>query len=450
MRIRDMTAGSPAKLLLVTALPLMLGNMFQQMYTVADAAVVGRGVGMAALAALGSSDWFNWMWIAIAQGFAQGFSIPVAQAFGAKDYPELRRTVGNATVLSAALAVLIALAAQLSVLPALRLLDTPLEIRPTAIQYLRVLFAGLPIVMAYNLMAGILRAFGDSRSPLMAMVMASLLNIALDVLFVVALPFGVRGAAAATLIAQAFTCVYCFTRLRSLPFMRLNREDFQPEARLERALVKLGLPVSLQNCVVAIGGMLLQRVANPLGVVFIAGYTATNKLYGLLEVAAVSYGFAISTYTGQNIGARAPERVRKGLRAGLWIGAITAVLIGLCMFLFGRNIIGLFIEAGPDAERAKDIACEYLYIMSAGLPILYVLHVVRSMLQGMGDTFNPMLSGVAEFFMRTGSALLLPQRIGHKGIFLAEVLAWAGADIVLVSAYLRAKGKLGTMEMEKA
>ena len=446
MKVRDMTEGRPARLILLTALPLMLGNVFQQLYTMVDAAVVGRGIGLSALAALGSSDWFNWMWLSVAQGLAQGFAIPIAQCFGAKDYGELRRSLGTAVVLGAVLAAAMSVAAQLTVRPVLALLGTPTEIRPMGAAYLRMLFAGLPVVMAYNLLAGTLRALGDSRTPLLAMTAASLINIALDLLLVLVLNAGVVGAAAATVIAQACASAFCLLRLRRLDFLRLKREDFAlRRARVSR-LLRLGVPVSMQNCIIALGGMIVQTVVNPMGVAFIAGYTATNKLYGLLEMAAVSYGYAMSTYAGQNYGARRIDRIHSGLRAGLWTGVFTAAGIAALMFAAGRQLVSLFLDPSADTARALDIACEYLRLMSACLPVLYVLHVLRSMLQGMGDTLMPMVSGLAEFAMRTSAALLLPRRIGHAGIFWAEVLAWAGADVILAFGYLRAcRGRLRRM-----
>ena len=439
MRTRDMTEGRPARLIMLVALPLMLGNVFQQLYTVVDAAVVGRGIGVDALAALGSSDWLNWMWLSVIQGLAQGFSIAIAQSFGAKQFDELRRCMGSSVVLGAALALALTAAALVTARPILRLLGTPAEILPMGAAYLTTLFLGMPVVMAYNLLAGALRAFGDGRSPLLAMVVASLLNIALDVLFVVGLGFGVVGAATATVIAQACAAGYCLMKLRGLDFMRLSRSDFQLEGRRALRLMRLGVPVSLQNGVIAVGGMIVQTVVNPMGVAFIAGYTATNKLYGLLELAAISYGYAMSTYAGQNYGAGRADRIREGVRTGLWLGVATAVVIAGLMFALGRGILGLFMDPRADTARSMAIACEYLYLMSACLPVLYVLHVLRSSLQGMGDTVMPMVSGLAEFCMRTGSALLLPALIGYRGVFYAEVLAWLGADIILLAGYFRAR-----------
>ncbi len=431
-----MTEGSPIKLIMAIALPLMLGNVFQQMYTVVDAAVVGKGVGMDALAALGSSDWFNWLFLGAVQGFAQGFTIPMAHAFGAEDYDELRKTVGNAAVLSLMTGLFFAVFALVMINPALQMLSVPVDIRPMAVSYLTVLFAGIPVVMAYNLLAGILRALGDGQSPLQAMIVASLVNIGLDLLFVLVFHWGVVGAAVATVIAQLCSCLYCLMKLRKLEFLRMKKSDFRLQPARAARLMKLGLPVSLQNIIIAVGGMIIQAVVNPMGVTFIAGYTASNKLYGVLEVAAVSYGYAMSTYAGQNLGARKMERIRKGTIAGAITGVLTAIVIMIVMLVFGKNILSLFIDMKEsNAGEAIRIAYEYLRMMSLFLPVLYILYVFRSTLQGMGDTVAPMVSGIAEFIMRTGAVLLLPGLIGYTGVFWAEVLAWVGADLILVPCY---------------
>ena len=409
MKVRNMTEGSPIRLIFSIALPLMLGNVFQQLYTVVDASVVGKGLGVSALAALGASDWFNWLFLGAVQGMAQGFTIPMAHTFGANDYEGLRRNVGNAILLAVLTGVLFTVAAIGLIPPVLDLIDTPAEIRAMSTAYLRVLFAGLPVVMAYNLMAGILRALGDGKSPLYAMVVASLVNIVLDLLFVLVFHWGVEGAALATVVAQACSCLFCLFQLRRLEFLKLKRSDLKPDLKLSAHLLKLGIPVSFQNIIIAVGGMIVQSVVNGMGVTFIAGYTATNKLYGVLEIAAVSYGYAMTTYIGQNLGARKHDRIRRGLRAGLLTGVGTSCVIAAAMFAFGRLIVGGFIDAGSaGAEDALRIACEYLWTMSAFLPVLYVLHIYRSALQGMGNTLMPMASGLAEFAMRTGSALLLP------------------------------------------
>jgi len=418
MSVRNMTEGKPARLIMGVALPLMLGNIFQQMYTVVDAQIVGSVVGVSALAAVGAADWFNWLFVGLLQGFSIGFAIPMAQAFGANDYPRLRKYTGNAIILSLLIAAVFTGTALALIQPVLTLLNTPEAIRPTSTTYLTILFAGLPIVMGYNLLAGILRSLGDGKSPLYAMIVASLTNIGLDLLFVAVFGWGVGGAALATILAQGCSLLFCLYRLSKISFIRPSREDFKPDLPVCGHLFRLSLPVAFQNAVIGVGGMIVQSVANPLGVTFIAGYTATNKLYGLLEIAAVSYGYAISTYTGQNLGARKFDRIKKGVHTAVIMGVITSMVIALFMFIFGRGIIGSFISGTPEeVEAALKIGWEFLQLMSLSLPILYVLYIYRSAQMGMGHTLMPLLSGMAEFVMRTGAALLLPAIIGYSGVF---------------------------------
>ena len=438
MRVRNMTEGRPIRLILAVALPLMVGNIFQQLYTVVDAQVVGRVEGVSALAALGASDWFNWLYLGIIQGFAQGFAIPMAQAFGAKDYPALRRNVGNAAILAVIMGAVITALSLLSINPVLALMDTPMEIRPMSALYLTILFSAFPLVMAYNLLAGILRSLGDGKSPLYAMVVASLTNIALDMLFVAGFKWGVAGAAVATAIAQGCSAVFCLMRLKKLDFVRPSRDDLRLRRETCRHLMGLGLPVAAQNGVIGVGGMVVQSIANTMSVAFIAGYTSTNKLYGVLEIAAISYGYAMSTYAGQNLGARKAERIKKGVRAAALTGIATSLVIAGCMFLFGKSIVSSFISGTPEeTAEAVGIACEYLYLMSGLLPVLYILHIYRSALQGMGNTVAPMVSGIAELVMRVCGAWMLPGLIGYSGLFWAEILAWAGADVILLSGYAK-------------
>ena len=435
-RTLDMTAGKPASLILSFALPLMLGNVFQQLYIVVDTAVVGKALGVRALAALGAADWLNWLMLSMVQGLTQGFAILMAQAFGARQMDKLRLSIGASGILAATGAVILLALGQLLVVPVLTLLKTPGDIMPGSVLYLRVMFGGIPIVMAYNLFACILRSLGDGKTPLYAMVVASIVNIGLDLLFVLVFHWGIAGAAVATLVAQVCAAGLCLVQLRKLPELYLTRQDFKPEGKLLWRLLKLGSPMAMQNAIISIGGMIVQAVVNGFGVVFIAGITATNKLYGILEIAALSYGYAMITYTGQNLGAGNITRIRSGTRAALGISLVTSGIIAAVMIGFGKWIVSCFISGTPqEIQEATGIAYRYLTVMSLCLPVLYVLHVFRSCIQGAGDTVLPMVSGVAEFVMRTAAALTLPVIMGAEGIYFAEVLAWLGADLILVPSY---------------
>ena len=435
-KIKNMTFGSPLSLIISFALPLMVGNIFQQLYTVVDTMVVGKALGVDALAALGATDWLYWMLLGMVQGVTQGFGILMAREFGAKQYERLRSVVGSAASLSVLAALLFFLLGQVVAKPILELLNTPAQILNASLLYLRIMILGVPIVMAYNLLATILRSLGDGQTPLLAMIVAALSNIILDLLFVLVFRWGIAGAAIATLIAQGISGVYCLLKIRKIAFLSLKRSDFALRPAMVGRLLSLGSPMAAQNAIIAIGGMIITAVVNEYGVAFIGGFTAANKLYGVLEIAATSYGYAMITYVGQNLGAAEFGRIKTGMRWAVTVALGTSALIAAVMLVFGEPIVGAFIS-GTTFEIAKATKTGYTYlsIMSICLPILYILHVTRSAVQGMGNTVLPMISGVAEFVMRTGGVLILPAFMGENGIFIAEVLAWLGADLILVPSY---------------
>lgn len=436
LQIKDMTTGKPLKLIITFAIPLMVGNIFQQLYTVVDTMVVGKALGVDALAALGATDWLYWMLLGMIQGVTQGFGILMAREFGAKQYENLRSVVGSSSSLSLLSAIVFLIAGQIAAEPILSLLNTPAEIMDGALLYLRIMFLGIPIVMAYNLLATILRSLGDGQSPLYAMIAAALSNILLDLLFVVVFHWGIAGAAIATLIAQGISSIYCLMRIRKIQILSLNRSHFALKPVLSGRLLSLGAPMAAQNAIIAVGGMIITAVVNGYGVAFIGGYTAANKLYGVLEIAALSYGYAMITYVGQNLGAGEFQRIKVGMRLATIIALGTSAVITAVMLIFGNQIISSFISGTPEAVlEATKVGYTYLCFMSICLSVLYILHVTRSAVQGMGNTVLPMVSGIAEFVMRTGGVLLLPALMGENGIFLAEVLAWFGADLILVPSY---------------
>lgn len=434
--IRDMTTGKPAGLLLSFALPLMAGNICQQLYTMVDTMVVGQVLGVEALASLGAADWLNWLVLGIIMGFTQGFSILISQRFGAEDQDGLRKVTAMSTLLSAVIAVVVTVSSLLLAEPVLRLLNTPDNVLPGSLSYLRIIFSGSVIVTAYNMMASILRAMGDSRTPLYAMLVASVVNIGLDLLFVMGFHWGIPGAAAATVIAQVCSCLFCLAVLRRMSVLRMTKTDWHPDGCLCRRLFQLGLPMAFQNTVIAVGGLVIQFVINGFGFLFVAGFTATNKLYGLLELAATSFGFSMATYAGQNLGAKKYRRICEGMRSALKMAVATSVVISAAMIAFGKPVLLLFISGEPgEVAQVLDIAYTYLFIMCCLLSVLYLLHLYRSALQGMGDTVIPMVSGIAELTMRIGCALLLPIWLGQYGIYFAEIAAWAGAVVILVTFY---------------
>lgn len=437
-KVQDMTSGSPARLIMLFAIPLMLGNIFQQLYTMVDTIVVGQIIGVQALAALGAVEWVMWLVLGVASGMTQGFSILIAQYYGAREIKDLKKALAHSYILTAILAAAVLVVSQAGAYGLLRFLNTPENIIGMSMSYLRVVFCGIPMIAAYNIFASALRAMGNSKTPLTAMILAAIINVVLDILFVAQFHMGVAGAAAATVIAQSFSAVYCFLVLRKINIVKLEKSHFSKDVILDKKLLKLGTPIVFQNVIIAVGGLVVQYVVNGYGFLFVAGFTATNKLYGLLEMAAISYGYAIVTYVGQNLGAKRPDRIKKGVRASAVIAAITSAVISVVMILWGKTILFLFISGDPkQTQQVLEIAYRYLFIMACFLWILYFLYVYRSALQGLGDTVIPMMSGVAEFVMRVGVALLLPLAMGENGIFYAEITAWTGAAVLLAVNYYR-------------
>lgn len=437
-RTRDMTNGSPVKLILGFALPIIAGNLFQQLYSLVDTLVIGRVEGVAALAAVSAAGWMDWMVLSLAIGLAQGFAIEIAQRFGANDVPALRRAAGQSLLLSAVLTVLLMVLSQVFLHPLLVLLNTPVDTIHLTEHYLRIIFSGIPLVMGFNLFGGFLRSVGDSRTPLVAMTSAALCNIVLDILFVALLGWGVTGVAVATVTSQGVSCLISLVALARLPVMRIARRDLRTDFPVIRRLLVLGLPVAFQNLIISVGGLVLQAVINGFGFLFMAGVNAASRLMGLLELAGSSIGGAMGTFAGQNLGAGKTERVRQGLRVSAQIAFAIAVMMGVCIMLFNRPLLSLFVEDDPSVvEHVLLYGGRYLKVASLGLPMLYLLFVYRSTLQGLGDTMIPMASGFMELVMRIACVMLLPMVVGEWGVYIAEIMAWIGAAVLLMWGYYR-------------
>ncbi len=440
----NMTQGRPLSLLIRFSLPLMFANMFQQLYTVVDTAIVGRGVGMAALAALGGVDWLNWMMLGIAQGFTQGFSVRISQKFGEEDWNGLRRFMGQSAVITAVLALVCVLVGQLALPVFLVFLRVPAELSGMASLYTRILFSGLPVVFFFNYCSAMLRAVGNSKTPLVAMTVAAVVNIILDIVAVFVLKWGVAGAAIATLLAQCLSGGICLVKICRTPLLRFTKKDLLPDRNVLGNLMGIGSPSAAKNMIIAIGGMAVMAVVNTFSTPFIAGFTSTNKLYGLLEICALSYGNAVITYVGQNYGAMRFDRIRAGMKSAAILAVATAVVISALMFLFGRPITMLFIstENPADALEAGNVAYQYLCVMASWLPVLYVLYLLFSALQGLGDSVRPMISGIIELVCRVGIAIAVAYIGYESGIFLAEIFAWTGA-VVYLGYHFRKRLKKG-------
>lgn len=438
-----MTAGSPVKLMISFAVPLIIANLGQQLYMIVDTIIVGKGVGVEALASVGATDWAYWLALWVVQAMTQGFAISISQYFGEGSPARIRKTVAMSAWLCLGIGILLTVAGLACARPLLHILQTPDNIFDGASSYLLVMYAGILVVMAYNMAAAILRSLGDGKTPLIAIVIAALTNIALDLLFVFVFRWGITGAAVATVLAQLFAFIYCFFVMKKLDMMKLKRSDWQPDRAVIKKQCGLGLPLALQHVLIAVGGMILQSSINQQGFVFIAGFTATNKIYGLLESSAISLGYAITTYTAQNYGAGFYSRIRSGLKSSVLTAAVMSVCVSALMIGGGRFVLALFIDsANPSAAEVLDISYHYLFIMSCLLPALYLLYAFRNTLQGLGNTSAPFLSGVMEFFARVSVAVFFSRIWGAEIIFYAEPTAWIAAALVLITVCLKQVGNL--------
>ncbi len=438
-RTRDMTTGSPARHILLFCLPIIAGNLFQQLYSLIDTFIIGNIESVTEMTAVSSAGWLDWMVLSIAIGLTQGFSIQIAQSFGAGDYRQLRTAVGQSLIISAVTIVVMEIIAQAVLMPVLRLMQTHESIIHLTCLYLRIIFAGMGLVMGFNLFSGFLRAVGDSTTPLIAMIAAACTNIVLDLVFVAWLKWSVAGVGIATVISQGLSCAICLVAVLKTPVLRIAKEDLRYNRPMCSHLLRLGLPLSFQNAVISLGGLVMQTVVNGFDFMFVAGFSATSRLTGLIELAGSSLGHAVGTFAGQNLGAGRLDRVKLGMRRAAQIGIGMAVTVSVTLILFGRPLLSLFINAEDPAivSGALKYAYQYMTVMCVGLPMLHLLFGYRSTLQGIGDTVVPMISGFVELAMRVGTVLLLPMLLGVWGVYIAEVMAWFGAGSLLIWGYYR-------------
>lgn len=437
-----MTAGSPVKHILRFSLPLMAGNIFQQLYTLADTAVVGNAIGIHALAALGTTEWLIFFINGAIMGITHGFSVVIAGYFGKQEDGKVKAAVINAALLSAAFALLFTILGQCLAALALQMLHVPEEAYSMAECYLHVIYGGIPVSFLYHMMAAVLRAFGNSKAPLWAVAISSAGNVVLDILFVCVFGWGIFGAAMATVLAEAVSVLYCMKMLKQIELLQMTRGDFRIDRHMMARELRMGLPLGIQNMVTAAGGLGVQSVINSFGVLFMAGYTAANKLYGLLEIPASTYGYTMSMFSAQNIGAGETDRAKRGLCSGLAISVVTAFMMSLIMKTGGNTIILCFINGGGENVAAvSKTAVDFLAVLAVFFPMLYILYTIRGFMQGAGFSVLPMASGFVQLAMRLSCAVFLTKIIGGYGVFWGEALAWIGADLLLFSGYVWWKSK---------
>ncbi|MBE5797548.1 MAG: MATE family efflux transporter [Clostridiales bacterium] len=435
---RDLTQGSPLKLLLGFAFPLLGGFLFQQLYSFVDTYIVGAYLGYDKLAAVGSTGSLNFLINGFCMGICSGFSIPVAQAFGAKDESEMRRFVMHAVYLCAIIAVAMALVTGFLTPQLLDMLGTRSDLRADAISYIQPVFFAIPFTVLYNMAAGVMRSLGDGRTPMIAIVIAALTNIALDLLFIVGLKMGVAGAAYATVISQLLSGLWClFVIRRKFTILRMQKDDLTWRKPFVRRLLSMGIPFGLQYSITAVGSLTVTAAVNGISTEAVSAVTAAGKLSMLFCIVFDALASAMATFAGQNVGARKLDRIHQGLKAASIVGCIYCVAAFVLILFCGRQMVSLFVSADdPEiVSRVLDYAHQFLIVNSAlYIPLLFV-NIVRFTIQGVGFTTVAMTAGAMELIGRAGVALLLVPFFGFDAAVWANPAAWLLADAFLFPCY---------------
>lgn len=433
--MKDLTKGYPAKVIMMFAIPLVFGQIMQQFYNMADSKIVSTYVGTGALAAVGATAVLSNTLIGFMNGLTQGLSILVAHSFGAKDMKRMRRFVAGMMVISAGAAVLLTIIGVTFIEPVLELLNTPADILPDALAYVRIILAGVVFTALYNMCANILRAVGDSRTPLYCLLVAVVANIGLDLLFVCGFHWGIEGAAIATIISQAMSGVLCAgIILKKFREILPTREDWKPEPGQYGSLFSTGISMALMGCIVNIGTITLQGAINSLGTDYVAAHTAGRRVFDLLVIALFTVGMAMTTYTSQNMGAGDAKRVSRGVRHAIFIEWGMAVAVQVIWFAFGKGIIVWLTHTNNEvimeaAQLYMNVGCWFLYILGP-------LFILRCTLQGMGRKIIPLVSSFVELMIKVLSASFLVPAFGYVGVAFTEPISWIIMIIPLIIAYV--------------
>ena len=446
--MKDMTTGSPLKLIFGFTLPLLFGFLFQQFYGMVDTMIVGKFLGVNALAGVGSTGALNFMIIGFCCGVCGGFAIPVAHKFGAKDYESMRRVVANCFWLTVIFSLVMTGIILILCDEILVWTDTPEEIFDYAYQYIFIIFIGIPAVYLYNMLSGILRSMGNSKAPLYFLLLSSGLNIALDLVFILVFHMGVAGAATATVASQVISGLLCLLyMIKKYPILHIAREEWKPDFGYMKMLCGMGIPMGLQYSITAIGSVILQAAVNGLGALTVAAITAANRVCMFFGCPFDAMGTTMATYGGQNVGAKRLDRVGQGLKACLMLAAAYWVIAFIVIFFFGGKLSALFVDSSQPEMLAQ--AHQFLIVNGASFFLLALVNIVRYLIQGMGYSSFAVLAGVLEMIARALAAMLLVPLLGFMGACIGSPLAWVFADAFLIPAYFYVKKRLKRMMLQE-
>ena len=437
----DMTVGSPMKMILSFTFPIFLGNVFQQFYNMADTVIVGKFVGNAALAAVGACGTLVFLIIGFLQGVTAGFTVVTAQHFGAGNMKAMKKSVASGAVLTGIVTVILTLLSMISMAKVLHLMNTPSDMYGEAYGYIMVICGGIVAQALYNYLASVLRALGDSKRPLYFLVIAALLNIVLDLVFIIAFQMGAPGAAYATVISQGVSGLLCLVYIvRKVPKLHLHKEDWRVNWDLARWQMKIGFPMAFQYSITAIGTIVVQTSLNILGSTAAAGFAAASKIEQVFTQAYVALGTTMATYCAQNMGAGKYTRIRKGFKSATLIGFIYAVVTGVIIFFVGKYMTIFFVS--ENVNQIMEYVDIYLRCVSVSFLPLVIVNLYRNGIQGMGYGLLPMTAGIAELVGRSGAALIASHFGSYMGICLASPAAWVLAGTLLLIMYFEImKGK---------
>lgn len=441
---RDMTVGSPMKLILGFSLPLLFGFLFQQFYSVVDTVIVGQFLGMNALAGVGATGSINFMIVGFCMGVCSGFAIPVAHKFGAKDYSGMRQVVANCVWLSLIFSMVMTVIVVLLCKNILIWMKTPEDIFADSYAYIVIIFAGIPAIYLYNMLSGIIRSMGDSKTPLVFLTLSSFLNIGLDLLCILVFQMGVAGAAVATVASQLISGGLCLLyMIKKFEILHIKKEEWRLNPAHVRSLCGMGVPMGLQYSITAIGSVILQTSVNTLGSLAVASVTAGGKVSMFFCCPFDAMGSTMATYGGQNVGAKKLERLGTGLKNCIWLGIGYSLIAFVALYFFGGNLASLFVDSAE--QEMLDNARLFLIINSAFYIPLALVNIIRFMIQGVGFGTFAILAGVFEMIARTIGGLVLVPAFGFTGACFASPLAWLFADAFLIPAYIHVRRKLEKM-----
>ena len=440
---KDLTTGSPLKLIITFTFPAFLGMLFQQFYNVVDTIIVGKLLGIGPLAGVGATGSLNFMVLGFCMGICNGFAIPVAQKFGAGDQVELRKFVANSLWLVAIIALVLTVPVCVYCRPILRVMNTPEDVFEYAYQYIFIIFLGIPAALLYNILAAILRSLGDSKTPVLFLALSSVLNIGLDIISIKLWGMGVDGTALATVISQGVSGVICFFYMKKrFTVLQMSREERRPDGAKMKRLCYMGIPMGLQYSITAIGSLVIQATMNGFGSVAVAGATAANRINGFLTCPIEALGASMAPYVGQNLGAGKLDRVSRGVIDASLCGFVSSGVLYVIIWLYGAQLTGIFLDAPDPAVTAY--AVEFLRIVGAGYCLLTLVNVVRFSIQGLGFSVLAILSGVMEMIARCFAGLVIAPHMGFAAVAMGHPLAWLFADVFLIPAFLLCRKKVAS------